>query len=207
MIDEAHCLINRGKLRPEYEELGRLRSVISGAVPFLVTSIALTKSALFDVTHLLHMDMDRMVVVHRSSDRPNIQIGVKRIKYALNSFDDLAFLVPDGFKVGNPPLPKFLVFFDGVDESVKAASIIHCRLPPELRDKIKWYNDGMSATFKKTELENLATGETWGLFTTMTFGTVRTISEHPGFITNRTVYRAWMCPIFNWLFSGERPVQ
>ncbi|KAF8548113.1 hypothetical protein OG21DRAFT_1479305 [Imleria badia] len=140
VIDEAHCLIDRGRLRPaEYQELGRLRYVT--------------------------------VVVHRSSDRPNIKIGVKKIKYAPNSFDDLAFLAPAGFKVGGPPPPKFLVFFDDIDESVKAARVMRSRLPRELQDKIKWFNDDMSTIFKKTELENLHSGETWGLFTTMTFGT------------------------------------
>jgi superfamily II DNA helicase RecQ len=174
VIGGAHCLTDWGEFHPEYKRLGRLRYVLPGAIPFLVTSPALTKSDLNDVIHLFHVHMDRTLVVRRSSDRPNIKIGVKKITHPLNSFADLAFLIPAGFNVGDPPPPKFLVFFDDVDESIEATRFLWRCLPHELRLKIKWYIPDMSATFKKTELENLLSGETWGLCTTMSFGMVRT---------------------------------
>ncbi|KAI6022189.1 hypothetical protein PISMIDRAFT_108942, partial [Pisolithus microcarpus 441] len=43
-------------------------------------------------------------------------------------------------------------------------------LPHELREKIKWFNADMSASFKEAELEKLTSSETWGLHTTMSFG-------------------------------------
>ncbi|KAI6117853.1 hypothetical protein EDD16DRAFT_1452205, partial [Pisolithus croceorrhizus] len=108
VIDEAHCLADWGEFRPEYRELGQLRYVVPRNVPLLVTSATLMTSMLRDITHLLHMSPSRMVIICRSSDRPNIGIGVKKIKYALNSFADLTFLIPAGFKMGDPPPPKFL---------------------------------------------------------------------------------------------------
>ncbi|KIK77553.1 hypothetical protein PAXRUDRAFT_166469 [Paxillus rubicundulus Ve08.2h10] len=117
-------------------------------------------------------------MVHCSSDHPNIKIGVKKIKYALNSFSDLTFLIHTGIKVGDPPPLKFLVFFNNIADTISAACFIHQRLPCELRDKIMWFNANMSAEYKQTELDNLISGETWGLFTTTSFGMVSTVVHH-----------------------------
>ncbi|KAF8430431.1 hypothetical protein L210DRAFT_3418105 [Boletus edulis BED1] len=118
------------------------------------------------------MHVGKMIVLRRSSDRPNIKIGIRQIKYALSSFADLAFLVPAGYKESDPPLPKFLVFFDNISDSIAAARFLRRRLPRALKDAIKWFNADMSVTFKETELDNLLTGKTRGLCTTTSFGTV-----------------------------------
>ena len=121
------------------------------------------------------MQKDRTVVYHRSSDRPNVKIGVRKIKYALGTFTDLTFLIPARIKVGNPPPPKFLVFFDNIPDSIEAVAVHHWRLPFKLRDRIKWFNADMSPTFKEEELENLVGSETWGFCTITLFGMVCTM--------------------------------
>ncbi|KAI6004190.1 P-loop containing nucleoside triphosphate hydrolase protein [Pisolithus albus] len=170
IIDEAHCLTDWGEFRPEYRELGQLQYVVPMSVPLLVTSATITKGTLRDLTHLLHMSSRRTVIIHWSSDHPNIGICVKKIKYALNSFADLTFLVPAGFKVGDPPPPKFLIFFDDIPASINAACVLRHRLPRELKEKIRWFNTDMSTQYKETELQKLTNGETWGLCTTTSFG-------------------------------------
>lgn len=67
----------------------------------------------------------------------------------------LTFLIPPGFKVDDPPPPKFLIFFDDIPDSINAACVLRRRLPSELREKIR-------------------SGETWGLCTTTSFGMVCT---------------------------------
>jgi len=89
----------------------------------------------------------------------------------------LAFLVPDGYNDGNPPLPKFLVFFDDISDSIAAANYLRGRLPHSLKDKIKWFNADMSVTFKEAEFANLTIGKTWGFCTTASFGMVRPESD------------------------------
>ncbi|KAF8838497.1 hypothetical protein BDN67DRAFT_991270 [Paxillus ammoniavirescens] len=79
-----------------------------------------TKHTLGDITRLLHMHHDKTIRVYCSSDQPNIEIGIRKIKYVMSSFADLAFLIPDGIKVGNPPPPKFLIFFDDIPNSIAA---------------------------------------------------------------------------------------
>jgi len=172
VMDEAHCLAKWGDFCPEYQELGRLRYILPSNVRIYITSATLTKSTLSNITHLLHLRPDKLVTVQCSSDQPNVKVGVKKIKYALSSFTDLAFLIPDGFKEGDPPPPKFLIFFDDIPESINGAQYLSKRLPPMLRHKIKWFNADMTTTYKENEVKNLVDGDTWGLCTTSSFGMV-----------------------------------
>ena len=132
VIDEVHCLTDWGEFRPEYRELRRLRYILPSTLPLLVVSATITKSTMDDITRLLHMQKDRTVVYRQSSDRPNVKIGVRKIKYALGTFADLTFLIPAGIKVGDPPPPKFLVFFNNIPDSIEAVAVLCRRLPLEL---------------------------------------------------------------------------
>ncbi|KAH7917043.1 P-loop containing nucleoside triphosphate hydrolase protein [Leucogyrophana mollusca] len=171
IFDEAHCVTSWGEFRPEYKELGRLRFILPHEIPFLVTSATLSSAALQDVKKLLHIRSgNQLVTIHRTTDRPNIKIGVRQIKYPLNSYADLAFLVPDQWEDRHPPPPKFLIFFDDINEAIEAAKYLRERLPPALRDKIKWFNSDMTTDFKNTEIDNFTNGDTWGLCTTESFG-------------------------------------
>ena len=206
VIDEAHCLTDWGEFCPEYRELGRLRYILPSTLPLLVVSATITKSTMNDITRLLHMQKDRTVVYHWSSDHPNVKIGVRKIKYALSSFTDLMFLILAGFKVGDPPPPKFLVFFNNIPDSIKVVAALRQRLPPKLRDKIKWFNANMSSTFKEEELGNIVSSETWGFCTTTSFGMVRTMQILRQLLILRA-NREWMFPISCWSFSGEQPAE
>ncbi|KIK79488.1 hypothetical protein PAXRUDRAFT_161200, partial [Paxillus rubicundulus Ve08.2h10] len=144
--------------------------ILSSNIQLLVASATLTKAVLSDITCLLHIQANKLVVICCSSDQPNIKIEVRKIRYALSSYADLVFLIPAGFKVSDPPPQKFLIFFNNIPESINAACSLHRCLPSELRVKIKWFNADMLMTYKEVELENLVSGETWGLCTTASFG-------------------------------------
>ncbi|KAG1852967.1 hypothetical protein C8R48DRAFT_611285, partial [Suillus tomentosus] len=173
VIDEAHCVSSWGEFRPEYKELGRLRFILPLDIPFLVTSATLSSSMLQDVTRLLHLQSgDKLVTIRRSIDRPNINIGVKPIQGTYQSFADLAFLIPDQWKLADPPPPKFLVFFDNINNAIEAAKFLRARLPQECQDKVKWFNADMTTHFKQDEVKNFTEGNTWGFCTTESFGMV-----------------------------------
>ncbi|KIK79084.1 hypothetical protein PAXRUDRAFT_162240 [Paxillus rubicundulus Ve08.2h10] len=72
----------------------------------MLTSATLTVLTLSNVVCLLHICTDSLVAIHCSSDHPNIKIGLK-IKYTLNNYVDLAFLIPEGWKRDDPPPPKY----------------------------------------------------------------------------------------------------
>jgi superfamily II DNA helicase RecQ len=172
IFDEAHCIVAWGNFRPEYQELGRLRYILPCKVPFMIASATLTLDMLQSTRRLLHLRSENLLTIHKSTDRPNVKIGVRKIKYALSSYADLAFLIPDGWRVNDPIPPKFLIFFDDIQDSIGAAKYLLGRLPLELRDKIKWFNADMTTEFKEAEVKNLINGDTWGLCTTESFGLV-----------------------------------
>ncbi|KAN0088933.1 P-loop containing nucleoside triphosphate hydrolase protein [Tylopilus felleus] len=177
IIDEAHCICDWGDFRPEYKELGRLHYILPTTVPILIASATLTKDALSTISQLLHMHADNIESIWRSSNRPNIKIGVKKIRYSLDSYADLGFLIPDGWKDRDSPPPKFLVFFDNIQQSIQAAMFLCHRLPHQLQDKVKWFNANMTTTYKEKEFENLQNGETWGYCTTESFGMGMDVSD------------------------------
>ncbi|KAG1888915.1 uncharacterized protein F5891DRAFT_913757, partial [Suillus fuscotomentosus] len=133
IFDEAHCIVTWGEFRAEYKELERLHYILPCQVPFMVTSATLTSDALRDIRRLLHIQSENLATIHVSTDRPNIRIRVRKIKYSLMSYADLAFLIP----TDDPPPPKFLVFFDSIQGGISAAKYLRARLPPDLRDKVK----------------------------------------------------------------------
>ncbi|KIK73785.1 hypothetical protein PAXRUDRAFT_177473, partial [Paxillus rubicundulus Ve08.2h10] len=124
IIDEAHCLTKWEEFQPEYKELRHLQYILPETIPLMITSTTLANDALLTTIFLLHMHPDKMTVIHCSTDCPNIKIGVRKIKYALNSFMDLAFLIPKGWKPGDPPPPKFLILFDDTQDSINAVSYL-----------------------------------------------------------------------------------
>jgi len=174
VIDEAHCLTDWGEFQPEYKELRRLHYILLSTIPILITSATLTKDSLSNARQLLHMHSDKMVTIRRSSDRTNIKIGVKKIKYALSSYSDLAFLIPTGWKTGDPLPPKFLIFFDDIQDSINAARYLRSRLPAEGHNLVKWFNADMSPAYKEAELGYLISGEICGFAMTKSFGMVST---------------------------------
>ncbi|KAG1724779.1 hypothetical protein EDB19DRAFT_1834031 [Suillus lakei] len=83
---------------------------------------------------------------------------------------DLGFLVPAGWTPGDQVPQKFLIFFDSIQDAIGAAKYLQSHLPPGLWGKIKWFNSDMTFKFKEAEVDNLVTGDTWGLCTTESFG-------------------------------------
>ncbi|KIK74210.1 hypothetical protein PAXRUDRAFT_176393, partial [Paxillus rubicundulus Ve08.2h10] len=67
---------------------------------------------------------------------------------------------------------KFLTLFNDIQDAINAAQYLCKHRPPEMRDKIKWFNSDMTMTYKETELKNLVLGKTFGLCTTDSFGMV-----------------------------------
>ncbi|KIK96815.1 hypothetical protein PAXRUDRAFT_66968, partial [Paxillus rubicundulus Ve08.2h10] len=109
-----------------------------------------------------------------SSDRPNLKIGVRKIKYALNSYANLAFFIPTGWKISDPLPPKFLIFFDDIQDVINAARYLHSCLPLEKQDLIKWFNADMTTAYKEVELTHLISGERRGFAMTESFGVLST---------------------------------
>ncbi|KAG2140002.1 hypothetical protein BD769DRAFT_1350390 [Suillus cothurnatus] len=116
------------------------------------------------------MCSDKLLTIQTSVNCANIKLCVRKIMYSLSSYQDLSFLIPNSWKDGDPIPPKFLIFFDDIQDSIAAAKTIQKRLPSVLHHKIKWFNSDMTTSFKEDEVDCLISGETWGLCTTELFG-------------------------------------
>lgn len=139
--DEAHCIGKSGwgSFRPGYLDAGCVKAMLPSDVPFLVTSATLDGHTLAGVMTTLRMNPSTTTTFRRSNDRPNVHLTVRQIQHPLKSYRDLELLLhllsPD-WKPGDPPPPKFLVFFDNIAESVAAANKLRGQLPSHLRVKL-----------------------------------------------------------------------
>ncbi|KAI0705896.1 hypothetical protein BC835DRAFT_1261200 [Cytidiella melzeri] len=79
------------------------------------------------------MDRDTAKYIHQSNDHPNVYLGVCQICHLLKSFKDLKFLVPKHWKPGDK-IPKFLIFFNSIQESVNTVKSLWTKMPSEMRN-------------------------------------------------------------------------
>ncbi|KAG2035620.1 hypothetical protein BDR03DRAFT_867843 [Suillus americanus] len=83
------------------------------------------------------MRSKNLVTIKTSIDRFNIKLCVRKIKYSLASFQDLAFLIPDGWKNNDPIPSKFLIFFNSIQDAIISAKLLQKQLPPKMHEKNK----------------------------------------------------------------------
>lgn len=173
VFHEGHCISQWGNFRPEYRQIHTLRYRLPN-IPFLVASATLPSLVIQDIISTLQMNKLKLLIIRRPTDRPNIQLVVKQIKFALNSYQDLAFLVPgpEGCSTKSHIPSKFVVFFDSITKAVQAGRYLRSRLPPLLRHKIAYFHSKMSQAYKEKTLEKLKKGEIWSLCATDSFGMV-----------------------------------
>ncbi|KAF7969654.1 hypothetical protein HWV62_26757 [Athelia sp. TMB] len=173
VFDEGHCISQWNSFRKEYLTICTLRYLIPERIPFYVASATLPAPVLLDVSEILRLRSSETEHVTLSCDRPDIHLVARPILYPLNTFHDLSFLtqVPPNFVDGvMPPPPTFLAFFDCTKTTEKVLHAARADLPPELRDKIRYFHAGMSQAYREEMYDLLDRGILWGLYATVAFG-------------------------------------
>jgi superfamily II DNA helicase RecQ len=173
-FDEGHCVSQWSKFRKEYKHLGDLRYLIPETIPFYVASATLPPALLLNVVEILRLRPDKTEHIIRSNDRPDIRLMVRGLIFPASSFKDLEFLIPNGYKEGDPPIPEFLIFFDNTKEAERACHHLRTLLPSSLRNKIQYFHSTMTQAFRDEELVAMRDSGTWGLCCTDAFGMVST---------------------------------
>ncbi|EGO02658.1 hypothetical protein SERLA73DRAFT_47519, partial [Serpula lacrymans var. lacrymans S7.3] len=105
-------------------------------VPFVIVSATIFADIQKDITQFLLLRTEDLLTIHRSTNQPNIWLSIRQIKYPLNTFKDLVFLIPDGWKPGDSPTEKFLIFFNNIQEAISATKFLRNHLPPDLQINI-----------------------------------------------------------------------
>jgi len=118
-------LVNGGSFQKEYAHLGALHYLIPEHVPFYVTSATLPLPILLDIIDILQLRLDKTEQILQSNNRPEISLMVRSLVFPVNSFQELAFLIPDSFK-DRDTVDPFLVFFDGKKEAENGCKAL-CR--------------------------------------------------------------------------------
>ncbi|EPS94524.1 hypothetical protein FOMPIDRAFT_1055021 [Fomitopsis schrenkii] len=170
VFDEGHCISEWNSFREKYKYVGSLRYMIPETVPFYVASATLPHPVLCDVTDILHLRKQDTEFIFRSNDRPDIALAVHQMQHPASSYEDLSFLIPDGFGVQDNPPPKFLVFCNSVPETQAVIAYLRQRLPESLRLKVKWFHAHMTAEYRNEEFIALRDGDIYGLVVTDAFG-------------------------------------
>ncbi|PBK79409.1 P-loop containing nucleoside triphosphate hydrolase protein [Armillaria gallica] len=162
VFDKAHCIKEWGNtFYNSYQKLSHLRHLMARRVPYHLGTAALPPSAIEPLKKELHLDPN-MTILWSNTDQPNIFFHVQQMEYPINSYHDLAFLIP---KVLDPdgPLPvKFLVFFNSCKEAEEGVKFLCSWLPSKLRDKVKWVHSGMTDEFWEDSIHALKIGEDIG---------------------------------------------
>ncbi len=171
IFDEGHCISTWGRFREEYLESARLRHLFCRPVNFYIPSATLPGHILDDVIDILQISRTKLELIHRSNDRPNVYLSVRKIRHPMSSFRDLEFLIPETWTPGTP-IPKFLVFFDNIEDSIKAAEVLQKKVPPEYRDRLVWFNANSTHEFREEVTAAYTEGALFGLFCTDSFGMV-----------------------------------
>ena len=171
IIDEAHCVVNWGSFRPEYKDMGLLRFILPSTIPLYVVSATLPPSTLHDIRRLLHIREDACEEI-MSNDRSNVSIMVRKITHPLNSYWDLAFLVPQGWKPGDAKPMLFLVFFDSIKNLQEALEFLRRRLDKEHCRMILPFHSEMSEEHRVETIKLMKTGSILGVCASEGFGLV-----------------------------------
>lgn len=154
-VDEAHCVLRWGQqFRPEYAQLGQLKSVFPN-VPVIALTGTLLPAKEQDVADALNLETP--TIIRESINRPNLRVQVSQKRRAKHQL--LAFLMKEGLA-----LP----------------GIVYCRSRQKTEELANWLNDrGVRAVAYHASLSNevradahrsFSVGETQVLVATTAYG-------------------------------------
>ena len=99
VLDEAHVIKEwGGTFRSDYLRIGPIHYLLPRMIPFHLGSATLGPKLERKVQSNLRLRHDSTSVFRMNTDRPNIFLVVERMKYPVNLYEDLAFIIQKDLK-------------------------------------------------------------------------------------------------------------
>lgn len=129
-IDEAHCIVHWGAdFRKAYGTLGNMRVFFPPGTSVAAVTATLTSRVRRTMHSSLHFAQSSKPsrFINQGNDRPNVSIIVRACEHTLNSFEDLAFLVPSTVRRAED-IPKTYLYIDNIATGGDIIDYIHSKL-------------------------------------------------------------------------------
>jgi hypothetical protein len=149
IFDKGHTWAN---FHIDYGLVGCLHILLPPGTPIVIADAMLPPNIFEDLKEVLHFQKLELVVFRESCNQLDISILIRLMLNTLSSFRDLDLVLCD-WKDGDVPPPKFLIFLDSINESVKATMHLKSLLLKQYYNKVNWFNSEMSPTYKIEEFE------------------------------------------------------
>ena len=173
IVDEAHCIVQwGGDFRPEYSVLSTVRALLPRSASLQAFSATMPPLVLAQTHKSLLIDPTRSFILNLGNDRPNISWHVVHMTAGKTDLECLQMLIPDDVD-SLTKLPKTMVFFDEILQSLKARRWLVERLPAALAERVKNFNARMDALSKASVMNSFRRGMVDVLFATEAAGMVR----------------------------------
>lgn len=170
-IDEAHCVSQWGdSFRKAFGELGRLRSYVPTAVPFLATSATLPPLVLSDIQSQLHFSRPNTLLVNLGNHRANITNILVPMRTATD-LGALDFLADEALT--GQPLKKTIIFFNTRDLAFKGSQYLRGLLPEARQREVDFLHAGRNSRARHFILNEFRKGSINILCATEAAGMVR----------------------------------
>ncbi|OJT15549.1 ATP-dependent DNA helicase Q-like 3 [Trametes pubescens] len=176
VVDEAHCISQwGGDFRPEYADIGCMRALLAVNTAVHATSATMPPPVLKQVSETLLINLNNAFVLHLGNDRPNITWEVVFMTAGKTDLDSLGRLILARLRASGDVgalrcLPKTMVFFDDILQSMRARRWLLTQLPESVHDRVKEYNSRRGALAKRLVMRDFERGDVDMLFATEAAG-------------------------------------
>lgn len=167
VIDEAHCISHWGAdFRKLYGSLYIARMYFARGTPVVALSATLTARVRRDIQSKLHFPKSGSLYINTGNDRPNVSIIVRACQNPMNTYSDLAFVLPESI-VSPATIRKTWIYVNSIsignDIIDYLAELLLRRLasgaPPTVnRGLIRPFNASMSHEYRELAMESFRRG-------------------------------------------------
>ncbi|RAH85936.1 ATP-dependent DNA helicase [Aspergillus japonicus CBS 114.51] len=159
VIDEAHCVSQWGHdFRPDYKELGELRTRLPG-VPMMALTATATENVKLDVIHNLKMEGCEVLI--QSFNRPNLSYEVRKKQKGSELLASVADIINNSYRHKSGIVYCL---------SRKTCESVASKLRQEYRIKAAHYHAGMSSEDRAEIQQAWQAGRTHVIVATIAFG-------------------------------------